>query len=107
MTLLFSTTIGLGAFLVFVVQPQVGKLVLPLLGGTPAVWNTCLVFFQVSLLGGYFYAHLVSRLAFRLQVAAHLLVVVVAGVLVLPISIAAATAPPDVDAPSRWLFWLL
>ncbi len=106
MTLLFSTAIGLGAFLVFVVQPQVGKLVLPLLGGTPAVWNTCLVFFQLSLLGGYFYAHLVSRLAFRLQVVVHLFVMAVAGAIVLPISIA-ATAPPDVDMPSRWLFSLL
>src|SRR5687768_18451510 len=46
MTVLFAATIGLGAYLVFVVQPQVGKLVLPLLGGTPAVWNTCIVFFQ-------------------------------------------------------------
>jgi hypothetical protein len=106
-TFLFSVTIGIGAFLVFVVQPQVGKLVLPLLGGTPAVWNTCLVFFQLSLLGGYFYAHLISRLAFRLQVVLHLLVMALAGALVLPISIAAATAPPDVAAPSRWLFWLL
>jgi hypothetical protein len=107
MTLLFSTAIGLGAFLVFVVQPQVGKLVLPLLGGTPAVWNTCLVFFQLSLLGGYFYAHLIARLAFRTQVALHLLVMMLAGAMVLPISIAAASAPPDFDTPSRWLFALL
>jgi hypothetical protein len=107
MTLLFSTAIGLGAFLVFVVQPQVGKLVLPLLGGTPAVWNTCLVFFQLSLLGGYFYAHLIARLAFRTQMVLHLLVMLLAGAMVLPISIAAATAPPDIDMPSRWLFALL
>jgi hypothetical protein len=106
-TLLFSTAIGLGAFLVFVVQPQVGKLVLPLLGGTPAVWNTCLVFFQISLLGGYFYAHLISRLALRLQVTLHVLVMLLAGALVLPVSIAAASAPPDIDTPSRWLFALL
>jgi hypothetical protein len=107
MTWLFSTAIGLGAFLVFVVQPQVGKLVLPLLGGTPAVWNTCLVFFQLSLLGGYFYAHLIARLELRLQIVLHVLVMLLAGALVLPISIAAASAPPDIDTPSRWLFTLL
>jgi len=107
MTILFSIAIGLGAFLVFVVQPQVGKLVLPLLGGTPAVWNTCLVFFQLSLLGGYLYAHLISRLALRVQIALHLLVMAVAGALVLPVSIAAASAPPDIQMPSRWLFTLL
>ncbi len=107
MTILFSTAIGLGAFLVFVVQPQVGKLVLPLLGGTPAVWNTCLVFFQLSLLAGYLYAHLISRLALRLQVVTHLLVMALAGALVLPVSIAAASTPPNIDTPSRWLFTLL
>jgi hypothetical protein len=46
-----------GATLLFVVQPMVGKMVLPLLGGTPAVWTTCMVFFQAVLLGGYAYAH--------------------------------------------------
>src|SRR5712691_2136175 len=46
-----------GATLLFVVQPMVGKMILPLLGGTPAVWSTCMVFFQAALLGGYAYAH--------------------------------------------------
>jgi hypothetical protein len=46
-----------GATLLFVVQPMVGKMILPLLGGTPAVWSTCMVFFQVALLAGYAYAH--------------------------------------------------
>src|SRR6267142_4298182 len=46
-----------GATLLFVVQPMVGKMVLPLLGGTPAVWSTCMVFFQAALLAGYAYAH--------------------------------------------------
>jgi hypothetical protein len=45
------------ATLLFLVQPMVGKMVTPLLGGTPAVWNTCMVFYQALLLGGYFYAH--------------------------------------------------
>jgi SAM-dependent methyltransferase len=43
--------------LLFVMQPMVGKMILPLLGGTPAVWSTCMVFFQAALLGGYAYAH--------------------------------------------------
>ncbi|HET7875117.1 MAG TPA: hypothetical protein VFN71_06285 [Methylomirabilota bacterium] len=46
-----------GATLLFVVQPMVGKMILPLLGGTPAVWSTCMVFFQAMLLAGYAYAH--------------------------------------------------
>jgi hypothetical protein len=55
--LLYSATMFVGATLLFVVQPMVGKMILPLLGGTPAVWSTCMVFFQAALLGGYAYAH--------------------------------------------------
>ena len=54
---LFGMTSFLGAALLFSVQPMIGKMVLPELGGTPAVWNTCLVYFQVILLGGYLFAH--------------------------------------------------
>lgn len=54
---LFAATMFLAAALSFLVQPMVGKLLLPLLGGTPSVWNTCLVFFQATLLLGYLYAH--------------------------------------------------
>src|SRR6266487_434975 len=56
MTALFSTTLFLSASLLFWVQPMIAKMLLPLLGGVPAVWNTCLVFFQAVLLGGYAYA---------------------------------------------------
>src|SRR5207244_4402582 len=55
--LLYALTMFTGATLLFVVQPMVGKMILPLLGGTPAVWSTCMVFFQAALLGGYAYAH--------------------------------------------------
>src|SRR3984893_7119161 len=55
--LLYALTLFTGATLLFVVQPMVGKMILPLLGGPPAVWGTCLVFFQAALLGGYAYAH--------------------------------------------------
>ena len=60
-TLLFGVTIFVSSALLFSIQPLIAKLLLPLLGGTPAVWNTCMVFFQAVLLGGYVYALFVSR----------------------------------------------
>jgi hypothetical protein len=62
---LYTLTLFLSASLLFSVQPMIGKMILPLLGGTPAVWNTCLVFFQASLLLGYLYAHAGSRSGVR------------------------------------------
>ena len=55
--LLYSLTLFVGATLLFVVQPMAGKMILPLLGGTQAVWSTCMVFFQAALLAGYAYAY--------------------------------------------------
>ncbi len=70
--LLYSLTLFTGATLLFVMQPMVGKMILPLLGGTPAVWSTCMVFFQAALLGGYAYAHaLTTRLRPSRQVLVH------------------------------------
>src|SRR5262249_46143278 len=69
----------LSATLLFMVQPLVGKMMLPLLGGTPEVWNTCMVFFQAVLLAGYAYAHATSRLGPRKQALLHI------GVLILPL----------------------
>jgi SAM-dependent methyltransferase len=87
--LLYSATIFIGAGLLFVVQPMVGKMVLPLLGGTPAVWSTCMVFFQGALLLGYAYAHASARwLGVRRQAVLHMLV------LALPL----AVLPLGVDA---------
>jgi spermidine synthase len=59
--LLFAVTLFVSASLLFMVQPMVGKLVLPLLGGSPAVWNACMVFFQALLLLGYLYADRLTR----------------------------------------------
>jgi SAM-dependent methyltransferase len=68
--------------LLFVVQPMVGKMILPLLGGTPAVWSTCMVFFQAALLGGYAYAHASTAwLGPRRQALLHL------AVLALPLAV--------------------
>ena len=59
---LFGCTIFVGSALVFLVEPMVGKMLLPLFGGTPAVWAVSLVFFQAVLLAGYAFAHLSIRL---------------------------------------------
>src|SRR5229473_191954 len=73
--LLYALTLFTGATLLFVMQPMVGKMILPLLGGTPAVWSTCMVFFQAALLGGYAYAHaLTARVRPSRQVLVHLVV---------------------------------
>ncbi len=59
--IVFTASIFTSATLLFVVQPMVGKLLLPKLGGAPAVWNTCMLFFQATLLAGYLCAHLLTR----------------------------------------------
>lgn len=67
----FTLTLFQSALLLFWVQPMVGKILLPYLGGTPAVWNTCMVFFQALLLGGYSYAHMLAKMPKRLQTKVH------------------------------------
>ena len=59
--ILFGLASFLASALLFSVQPMIGKMVLPVFGGTPAVWNTCLVFFQGTLLCGYLFSHGVGR----------------------------------------------
>ena len=60
-TLVFGGTLFAASLLLFLLEPLFGRMVLPLLGGAPAVWNTCLVFFQLTLLAGYLYAWASSR----------------------------------------------
>jgi hypothetical protein len=86
LTLLFGITLFVSAALLFSVQPMVAKMLLPLLGGTPAVWNTCMLFFQAALLAGYAYALIVSRWQFRQQLALQLLLLALAFV-ILPIGL--------------------
>ena len=104
----FSVAIFLNAALLFSVQPLFTKMVLPLLGGSPAVWNTCLLFFQALLLGGYLYAHLSSKwLSAKVQAALHITLLVLA-VFVLPIHIPESWAhPPGTSLPIWWLLGLL
>lgn len=69
---LYAITLFVSAFILFLVQPMVGKMILPKLGGTPQVWNTCMVFFQMVLLAGYAYTHTISsRLKLRQQLLLH------------------------------------
>src|SRR3981081_2585399 len=59
--ILYAVTIFLSAFLVFQVQPVIAKIILPWFGGSAAVWTTCMLFFQLVLLLGYFYSHALIR----------------------------------------------
>ncbi len=69
---IFAITLFISAFLLFLVQPMIGRMILPGLGGTPQVWNTCMVFFQTALLAGYAYTHTVStRLKLKTQLLVH------------------------------------
>src|SRR5947209_10742773 len=75
MIILLALTLFLSSSLLFLVQPMIAKMILPLLGGTPAVWNTCMVFFQAGLLAGYSYAHVSTTwLRTRRQVTVHIAV---------------------------------
>src|SRR5437763_3657145 len=67
----FALTILLSAFLLFQVQPLIAKLILPWFGGSAAVWTSCMLFFQMALLGGYAYAHWVNGRAGRQQTFIH------------------------------------
>jgi len=87
LTGLFALVIFAGSCLLFVVQPMVARLALPLLGGAPNVWNSAMLVFQLLLLAGYAYAYVLSRLALRWQVAIHL-GLLLASVLTLPIGLA-------------------
>jgi hypothetical protein len=103
----FTLAIFVNAALLFSVQPMFSKMVLPLLGGTPSVWNSCMLFFQVALLGGYLYAHLTTRaLAPARQAALHL-ALLAAALLTLPVAVRAGWSPPTGGAPIPWLVGLL
>jgi hypothetical protein len=99
MLLLFSATIFLSAFLLFQVQPMIGRFILPWFGSAPGVWATCMLFFQALLLLGYSYAHfVVSRWSPRRQAIVHGSLLVLT-LLALPITPDAAWKPIDGDMP--------
>jgi hypothetical protein len=104
---LFTVTTFLGAALLFLVQPMVAKMLLPLLGGTPDVWNTAMVFFQAALLGGYLFAHLsTTRLGLRRHPVVQLVLLCVPLAL-LPVAVPAGWRPPEDLAPALWTLVVL
>lgn len=105
---LFAWSIFLGAFLLFQVQPLLGRYVLPWYGGSPAVWMTCMLFFQTMLLAGYLYAHLLtSRLRLRRQVVVHLTLMAVALIFLPPAPNAEFWKPKGDASPVAGILLLL
>jgi len=103
----YAVTIFTGAFLLFQVQPLIGKYILPWFGGAPGVWSTCMLFFQVLLLGGYAYAYVISRwLKPHLQAITHLLLLACA-VALLPITPADSWKPPGSGSPTWQILCIL
>ena len=91
---LFTVTILTGSFLLFLVQPMVARMALPRLGGAPNVWNSAMLVYQTLLLGGYYYAHRLSKLPLQRQAAVHLGLFALAA-LTLPVTLVnLAPAPP-------------
>ena len=104
--LLFIAGLFTSALLLFLVQPMIARMLLPLLGGTPTVWNTCMVFFQAILLAGYAYSHLLTRhFSIRAQVLIHFTLLLITLV-ALPMALSESAAR-SVPSQSNPMFWLL
>jgi hypothetical protein len=105
--LLTAVTVVLGAFLLFQVQPMLAKAILPWFGGSAAVWNTCMLFFQGVLFFGYAYAHGLSRrVPPRRQAAAHIALLVV-SLAFLPVLPSTDWKPEGAEAPIPRILALL
>ncbi len=104
---IFTLALFSSAALIFMLQPLFARMATPLLGGSPAVWNTSMAFFQGALLIGYLYAHLLARLKdLRLQAIIHLAVLILAW-LVLPVHVSDALGAPNPEHPIAWLLGVL
>src|SRR3954469_8617964 len=104
---LFAATMFASGLLLFLVEPMVARMVLPILGGVPMVWNGCVVFFQIVMLAGYGYAFGASRwMPLRHHVVVHP-AVLAAPAAVLPFMIQAGSVPPPDGNPLGWLLLLL
>ena len=104
--LLYGATAFLSAFLLFVIEPLAAKQLLPALGGSSAVWLTCLVFFQTALLLGYLYAHWLSSSTLAAQRRAHIAVVILA-LAALTFGLVFGLNPGGADHPILTIFWTL
>ncbi|MGH1455271.1 MAG: fused MFS/spermidine synthase [Alphaproteobacteria bacterium] len=104
---IYSVTLLLSAILLFTVQPMYSKMILPMLGGAPQVWNTAMLFFQICLLGGYAYAHATTAfLGVRTQAILHVILLAIFTI-VLPIAIPDGWTPPDGTDPTFWQLSLM
>lgn len=107
LSFLYGLTIFLSAFLLFQVQPLVGKMILPWFGGSASVWTTCMLFFQMLLLLGYLYSHWIVRfLSARGQSLLHIVLLGV-SLLVLPLSPSDAWRPTGAENPTLRILGLL
>lgn len=107
MVFLFAVTIFLGSALLFLLQPMFARMVLPVLGGSPSVWNTAMFFYQAVLLAGYAYAHLSTRwLGTRRQSVVQLGLLLLPFA-VLPVALATGGTPPAESSPVVWLLILM
>jgi hypothetical protein len=105
--IVFTISMFVSATLLFLVEPMMAKMALPMLGGTPAVWNTCLVFFQATLLAGYLYAYAATKwLGRRTQITVHI-GLALAFLAVLPLRIPAGWEPPTQSNPVLWILGML
>lgn len=105
--LFYACTIFLSAFLLFAVQPMIGKIILPWFGGSAAVWSTCLLFFQAALLGGYLYAHRATQsLKPKRQAGLHIALMAISLAL-LPIIPSDRWKPSQAGDPSLRILLLL
>lgn len=103
---IFTLSILVSAFLLFLVQPMFARMMLPYLGGSPAVWNTSLVFFQAVLLLGYAYAHWAAKNLTGKKVGVHIAIMLV-GMAFLPIRVPNWGDPPTSGTPVFWLLGML
>jgi len=104
--MIYAATIFLSSFLLFLVQPLIARLILPWFGGSAAVWTTCMLFFQLLLLGGYAYAHGLGKLAGRRQPLVHI-VLLATAVATLPIMPAEHWKPSGDEQPVLRILLLL
>ncbi len=103
----YAATIFVSAFLLFQVQPLIGRFILPWFGGGPSIWTSCMLFFQILLLGGYLYAHLISSLLKpHTQVITHL-ILLAASLIFLPIAPSESWKPVSDQSPLLQILLLL
>lgn len=103
----FAGTLFVSTTLMFILQPLYGKLMLPLLGGSPAVWNTCMVFYQMLLFFGYLYAHFIStRYKPLRQVQVHGALILI-SLIALSVGLPEIMTPPTESNPTLWLVGVL